>query len=177
MGQTASMANKGWVSLLVRVMSGWALAGGLVILALVLMATYSSFASFLFAKPFPGDFELMEMGMAIAVFAFLPYCQLNFAHVSADVFTAGASARTIQWLSRMGSALGLVFASLLFWRMYQGLGDYQTYLETTAILEIPIWYAFVPILASLALWIVASVATLIYPEGLTDNPLIDKQGH
>jgi len=36
--------------------------------------------------PINGDFELVEAGMAFAIFAFLPLCQLNGAHASVDIF-------------------------------------------------------------------------------------------
>ncbi|MBZ0217009.1 MAG: hypothetical protein K8F25_10685, partial [Fimbriimonadaceae bacterium] len=45
--------------------------------------------------------------------------------------------------------------------MSEGLVDYQKYRETTAILQIPLWYGFVPILISLALLVVAALVTLI----------------
>ena len=104
------------------------------------------------------------MCVAVAAFMFLPYCQLTFAHVSADIFTSKASDRLVRLLSRAGSVLALAFSLLLVSRTYEGLLDYQTYLETTTILQIPIWYAFVPAILSLALWAVAAVITLIFPE-------------
>lgn len=123
----------------------------------------------LLASPFPGDFELTEMGVAIAAFAFLPYCQLTFSNVSADIFTQNAGPTVNRWLSRLGSFIAFIFSLLLIWRMFVGLKDYQTYLETTTILQIPIWYAFVPTLGSLILLALAAVVTLMYPEG-GDSP-------
>ena len=152
---------------------GWALLGGLVLLAVVLMTTYSALAGFLFSKPFPGDFELTQMGVAVAAFAFLPYCQLSFANVSADIFTSGVSPATVRRLNRLGSLVALIFSSFLLWRMYEGLLDYQMYLEVTTILQIPLWYAFVPTLFSLFLLVLASLLTLRYPHGSKDSPIQD----
>lgn len=157
------------LSPLLHLIEYWALLGGLILVALVLMATFSSVAGYLIARPFPGDFEVMEMGMAVAAFMFLPYCQVSFAHVSADVFTANASAATVRLLSRLASALALVFTTILMWRMYAGLLDYQTYVEVTAILEIPLWFAFVPALISLGLWFMAALITFIVPEGSDES--------
>lgn len=154
---------------LVRLIHVWALLGGVVLLAVVLMTTVSAITGFLLASPFPGDFELTEMGVAIAAFAFLPYCQLTFSNVSADIFTQKAGPTVNRWLSRLGSLIAFIFSLLLIWRMFDGLKDYQTYLETTTILQIPIWYAFVPTLGSLGLLALAAVVTLIYPEG-GDSP-------
>ncbi len=159
------------IGILVWIIRTWALLGGLVLLGVVIMTTYSAAAGFLVAKPFPGDFELTEMGVAIAAFSFLPYCQLTFANVSADIFTARAGPRLITVFCRLGSLIALLFAGLLFWRMMEGMKDYQTYLEVTAILQIPLWYAFIPALISLALLGVAAILTLLFPENHPDSPL------
>ncbi|MDH5354517.1 MAG: TRAP transporter small permease [Gammaproteobacteria bacterium] len=159
------------LTLLLGLIKGWALLGGLVLLAVVCMTTYSAMAGFLISKPFPGDFELTQMGVAISAFAFLPYCQISFANVSADIFTSGVSPATERNLNRLGSLIALAFSLLLIWRMFVGLQDYQTYLEITAILQIPLWYAFVPTLFSLFLLILASLLTLRYPLGSNNSPL------
>lgn len=156
-GQTA---QGGLLALLRRLIVGWALAGGAVLLALALMTTWSAISAFLFNAPVSGDFELTELGVAIAAFAFLPYCQLTGANVSADIFTARAGPRTVALLGLLASLIALGFSAVLLWRMYFGLLDYQQYLETTAILQIPLWYAFVPALVSLALLALASILTL-----------------
>ena len=152
------------VALVARLIQWWAMLGGLLLLVIVLMTSYSAVAGFLFASPFPGDFELTEMGIAIAAFCFLPWCQLANANVSADIFTSGASHATVRRLNRLGSLIALGFSILLLWRMYEGMKDYQTYVELTAILQIPIWYAFVPVLFSLVLLIIAALITLIHPQ-------------
>lgn len=137
----------------------WALLGGAVLCAVVLINVYSTAASALFGRPFPGDFELTEVGVAVAVFAFLPYCQITGANVTADIFTARASARTVAILQFVASLVAFGFASLLVWRMWAGMLDQKAYGYTTAILQFPQWIAFLPILASLALLALASLMT------------------
>lgn len=137
----------------------WALLGGAVLCAVVLMNVYSIVASALFGAPFPGDFEMTEVGVAVAVFAFLPYCQITDANVTADIFTAGASTRTIAVLRFAASIVALGFAALLVWRMWDGMLDQKAYGYTTAILQFPHWIAFLPILASLVLLAIASLIT------------------
>ena len=150
---------------------GWALLGGVILLLIVLMTTYSAAAGFLIASPFPGDFELTEMGVAVASFAFLPYCQLTFANVSADVFTSKMKPAKVRFLNRVGSLVAAAFSILLLWRMYEGLLDYQMYLETTTILQIPIWFAFLPALFSLLLLLLASLITFVHPDGVPETTL------
>lgn len=147
----APQEAQGPVALLRRAIEVWALLGGLVLVAIALMTSWSAASSWLFGRPLPGDFELVEMLVAVSVFMFLPYCQLVGANVTADLFTAGAGPRTVALLELLGAAVALTFGLLLLWRMYEGLLDYRQYVETTTILKIPIWYAYLPALASLAL--------------------------
>jgi TRAP-type C4-dicarboxylate transport system permease small subunit len=148
------------VTLLRRAVELWALLGGLVLLAVVLMTTWSATSGVLFSRPLPGDVELTEMLVAVAVFMFLPYCQLSGANVTADIFTARAGPRTVALLQLLSAAVALAFAALLLFRMYAGLADYREYEETTTILHIPIWYAYLPALASLVLLVAAALGSM-----------------
>lgn len=137
----------------------WALVGGAALCAVVLINVYSTVMGAFFGAPFPGDFEMTEVGIAVAIFAFLPYCQITGANVTADIFTARASARTVAVLQLAASIVAFGFSALLVWRMWAGMLDQKAYGYTTAILQFPHWIAFVPILASLALLAVASLIT------------------
>lgn len=143
-----------------RVIEIWALLGGAMLLGIALMTTWSAASGFVFNRPLQGDFELVEMFVAVAVFMFLPYCQLTDANVTADIFTARASARTVNRLKLLSALVALGFGALLLWRMYAGLLDYRQYVETTTILHIPIWYAYVPVLVSLALLLLACLISV-----------------
>ncbi|MBL3562161.1 TRAP transporter small permease [Rhodovulum sulfidophilum] len=137
----------------------WAILGGLV-LAGVVGLNLASILGGMVGHPVPGDFELTEIGTAIAVFAFLPWCQLTRANVTADVFTMGASPIWTARMSLAGSLAALAVAGILFWRMSLGLADQHAYGYTSAILQIPLWPCFVPVLVSLALLALAAAATL-----------------
>jgi TRAP-type C4-dicarboxylate transport system permease small subunit len=138
----------------------WALLGGVLLLAVVLMNVVSVVGGVVW-KPFPGDFELTEIGVAVAAFAFLPFCQLTDANVTADIFTAKASPAAIARFKMLAAAVALGFSLLLLWCMYGGMASQKEYGYTTAILQFPIWLAFVPILISLALLALAASITLI----------------
>lgn len=140
--------------------AGWALAGGCSLLAVVLINVASVIGG-IFGTPFPGDFEMTEVGIAVAAFAFLPYCQLHGANVTADIFTSGASPRTVELFSAAGSLVALAFSLLLLSRMYAGLVDQKAFGYTTAILQFPHWIAFIPILVSLILLALAAAVTLL----------------
>ncbi len=160
MPETWAKGHTGVFGVAATIITGWAILGGIVLLAVVVMNVVSVIGGVVW-KPFPGDFEMTEIGVAVAVFAFLPYCQLTDANVTADIFTANAGRRTIAFFKLLASIVALLFAGLLLWKMYAGMGDQRQYGYTTAILQFPTWKAFVPILISLALLVVASIVTLI----------------
>lgn len=143
-----------------RIITGWALLGGVVLLLVVLMHTWSVIGN-QFGMPFPGDFEMTEIGVAIAAFSFLPDCQLTGANVTADIFTSPASSRWIAVFSLAASIVALGFSLLLLWRMYAGMLDQREYGYETAVLQFPNWIAWLPILISLALLAVAAFVSLL----------------
>jgi TRAP-type C4-dicarboxylate transport system permease small subunit len=138
----------------------WALVGGLILVAVVLVNSISILSDIFFNKPFPGDFELTEMGVGIAAFCFLPYCQLSGANVSADIFTSRVPPYGRNLLELIAQVIVALFAMLLLWRMSIGLHDYIEYEEITGVLSIPIWWAFVPSLFSLLLLVLAGFISI-----------------
>jgi TRAP-type C4-dicarboxylate transport system permease small subunit len=131
------------------------------VLCAVVLINVASVIGSIFGAPFAGDFELTQVGIAVAVFAFLPYAQLTGANVSADIFTARAGPRVVAALTGIGSLVALGFALLLLTRMSTGLADQKAYGYTTTILQFPHWIAFVPILISLALLALAALLSFI----------------
>ncbi len=103
--------------------------------------------------PLLGDFELVEAGMAFAIFAFLPLCQITRGHASVDIFTS----RMPDTVNRIiGVVVDFVFAAVLILiahRLHAGMVDKMAYNETTFMLQFPIWWAYG---ASLAASVVAA---------------------
>ena len=143
-----------------KLISVWALVGGLILLSVVSLNIGSIIGGILLIHV-PGDFELTQIGVAVAVFCFLPYCQLYNHNVTADIFTFWANNKTILLLRIGGAVIALLFSILLLWRMTDGMLDQKKYDYTTAILQIPVWTAFIPILISLWLLAMASIMTII----------------
>ena len=160
MAEGPTQAPAGPSGLAGRVIEAWALLGGFVLLGVALMTTWSAFTGWVFGKPLPGDFELTEVLVAIAVFSMLPYCQQTDANVTADIFTAGAGPRAVAGFRLFSALLALGVALVLLWRTWAGMLDYRQFIETTAILKIPIWWAYVPAIASLALLCLACLIVL-----------------
>jgi TRAP-type C4-dicarboxylate transport system permease small subunit len=126
----------------------------------MLMTAASTASMLIFDKPLQGDYEMMKHFIAIAVFCFLPYCQLTGANVTADIFTQNAGPRMVALLALLSAIIALLFSLLLTWRMSLGLIDYRQYGETTVIMNFPIWLAFIPIVFSLALLALASLVSV-----------------
>ena len=138
----------------------WATAGGVVLLAVMLMTVASVAMRATLGAPILGDYELVEMGTAIGTFAFLPYCHQTGGNVLVDVFTSRAPERVKSALGAVSSLLLLIIATVLLWRMALGGYDFYQYRETTTNLGIPRWWAFPPILISLALLVLVSFCVL-----------------
>ena len=137
----------------------WALAGGGLLLA-VMAVNVLAVGLGILGSSFPGDVELTEVGVAVAAFAFLPYVQLVEGNVTADIFTQRAGPRVLAGLRAIAALVALLFAILLLWRMFEGMLDQRAYRYVTAVLQFPLWQAFVPALMSLALLCLAAALTL-----------------
>ncbi|KAF0675997.1 TRAP transporter small permease [Profundibacterium mesophilum] len=155
---SASASRTGLPLAVERAATLWAMAGGALLL-LVVAINVASVIGGLFGKPFAGDFELTEVGTAVAVFAFLPFVQITDANVSADIFTQRAPVRLVAAFGLLAALVAMAFALLLGWRMYLGMLDQKSYDYTTAIVQFPHWIAFLPILASIALLALCAAVT------------------
>ena len=137
----------------------WAVLGGLMLLAIMLMTVASVLMRAILGSPITGDFELVEMGTAIAAFAFLPYCHQAGGNVLVDVFTTRAPERIKSWLAALSSFVLLAIALVLVWRMAEGGHDFYRYHEVSTNLGIPRWWVFPPVLISLALLALVAMVT------------------
>ena len=107
----------------------------------------------------PGDFELVEIGAAVAVFSFLPWCQLNRGHVTVDILVRAMPGKAEQWFELIGNIVITVIAFVITWRLWMGMGERLTWfsqgtrdllgfgfkpfsVETTFILGMPTWYGY-----------------------------------
>lgn len=158
-GEGAPRRGPAWSGLLRGIIKAWALVGGAVILVLVAITAASAISNLLFNVPFSGEYELAKHFVGIAIFTFLPYCQLSGANVTVDIFTEGFGPRAKATMLLFSSLLAAAFSILLLRQMSLGFGDYIRYPEETAALHLPLWTAFPPILFSLALLLIASLLT------------------
>lgn len=138
-----------------------AATGGIILTGLTLVTVASVLGRALFDTPVPGDFELVELGAAVAVSFFLPYCQIHEGNVIVDLFTAKASPGVIRILGALGDLLFLVISALLCWRLVHGCLEYREYEEVTMVLHIPIWWAMAPMIVSFVLLTLTCATTML----------------
>ena len=92
--------------------------------------------------PILGDFELVEAGVAFAIFAALPLCQITSSHASVDIFTNALPEDIKRFLQMIIEILFSVVLILIAWRLYEGMLSKMSYGETTFLLQFPIWWGY-----------------------------------
>ena len=144
------------------VVTRWlAVFGGLLFTAMAIMMTASVLGRWLFATPVKGDFELVTLGAGVAIFAFMPYCQLMRENIVVDFFLNNASVRTRAVCDSIGYLLYGAIIVLMSWRTTLGGYDMAANTEQTTALEIPLWVTFPWAVACLVLLTVVCVYTLV----------------
>jgi TRAP-type C4-dicarboxylate transport system permease small subunit len=151
-----------------------AILGGVVLSLLILMTCLSIVGRALIPvglAPVPGDFEIVEAGIAFAVFCFIPICQYNVGHATVDIFTARLGLRANRMILAFWETIFALALILITWRLYEGLLGKLKNGETSMILQFPTWWAY------LACFIVACVATLVGLWSAYDRIRAVIQGH
>ncbi|KJH80478.1 TRAP transporter small permease [Pseudomonas sp. KSR10] len=147
----------------------FALAGGLILLGLINMSLVSIVGRKLFSTPIRGDMEIMEVGAAVAIAAFLPLCEFRGNHLKADAFTLKAPLMVRRVLDGLAHFLCFFAAAILVWRTSLQALESLEYGDVTTLLSIPLWIPLaliVPSLALLALCALARVADIIRGAGV-----------
>jgi len=151
-----------------------AILGGLALIAIILTTVTSVTGRALLwigLGPIRGDFELVELGTGFAVFAFLPWVQINRQHASVEILTMHMADWTNRLIDMAGDLLMLAIAVLLTWKHWQGTLDKMAYNETTFIIQYPIWWAY----ASGLFGAVCFVLTSIWCVFLSTRALVSGQ--
>lgn len=92
--------------------------------------------------PVNGDFELVESGVAFAIFAFLPLCQITAGHASVDILTNIFPKGVNRFLRMVTEILFAAVLILIAVQLYHGMSSKMRYGETTFLLQFPIWWAY-----------------------------------
>lgn len=150
-----------------------ALVGGLVLVALTLMVVASVSGRALIGiglGPIPGDFELVEVGVGVAVFFFLPWCYLKGGHATVDLLYMHMP----KWIQRaiviISDLLMMAVWLVLTWMLWQGLLEKKEYMETTFILQMPIWWAYAFCFVGAVIGCLSYIAKTLTLLGLASEP-------
>lgn len=92
--------------------------------------------------PVKGDFELVEAGIAFAIFAFLPICQLKGGHATVDILSDQFPSWLNRFLITFWEVAFTLVVMLIAWRLFEGFQSKLRNGETTFLLQFPIWWAF-----------------------------------
>ena len=139
----------------------FALAGGALLVAITGMSVVSIAGRTALGRPLSGDFELVQVGSAVAVAAFLPYCQLRRGHIIVEFFTVRAGPRVQGALDALGALLLAAVMALLAWRTAAGMLTVRAAGEVTMIVGFPVWLGYAAIVPSLALTALAGLVTAL----------------
>lgn len=92
--------------------------------------------------PVTGDFELVEAGVAFAIFAFIPLCQITAGHASVDIFTDRMPASVNRFLRMVTETVFAAVLILIAWKLFDGMMAKKSYNETSFLLQFPIWWSY-----------------------------------
>jgi len=92
--------------------------------------------------PVNGDFELVEAGVAFAIFAFIPLCQITAGHASVDIVANALSRGVNRFLRMVTEVVFALVLILIAWKLADGMLSKKGYGETSFLLQFPVWWAY-----------------------------------
>lgn len=138
-----------------------AVAGGFLMLAVAATVTVNVLLRWLFNTAVSGDIELVQIGTAVAVFAFLPLCQSRRGNIVVDSFTAGLPLRVRNGLDALWDLVYVAMALIIAWRL--GVGAWDTIRSNTVsmMLGLPTGWAIAACSAMAVFLALVAIATAL----------------
>jgi TRAP-type C4-dicarboxylate transport system permease small subunit len=112
-----------------------------------------------FNFPLLGTAELVEFGLACAVFFGLPAVFLRDEHLVVDVIDHFAPARVVRWLDLLGALVSLGVLAVMGWQMLPVARSMYEFGDVTSSLSIPKIYYWIPVLVGV---FASAAATLFF---------------
>jgi TRAP-type C4-dicarboxylate transport system permease small subunit len=107
--------------------------------------------------PINGDYELVEAGIAFAIFSFLPLAQITGAHATVDIFTSWLPERGDRVLTAVIDTVFAIVLIIIAMQLWEGTQDKFNRGQTTFLLQVPIWWGYAASLVGAALAAVVSI--------------------
>lgn len=162
MSDAGTAAQNGVRPPLVERLSGFiALLGGLLSLAIAGLVVVSVIGRKFYNKPINGDFEMVQMGTAIAVFSFLAYCQARRGNIVVDTFMNWLPRRALDYVDALWDVIYACMMGLIAYCMTFGVIEHYRSGQTTMLLQLIVWPALAICTALAALVAVVALATAV----------------
>ncbi len=111
--------------------------------------------------PINGDFEMVQMATAVAIFAFLPYTQARRGNIFVDTFTGWMPRRSTTIVDAFWDLVYAGMMALLTWCLAVGTIEHYQSGQTTMLLQIIAWPAIAISTLLLALLTCVAISTAI----------------
>lgn len=130
-------------------------------LAAALLVTASVTLRWIRRDGIQGDFEMVQIATAVAVFSFLPLCQWGRGNVFVDTFTLKAPAAFNRALDVLWDIVYAAFALFIAWRLSLGAFDALSSRTGTMVLGLPIGWAIATVSLMAVVLAVITAATAV----------------
>lgn len=150
-----------------------AVFGGILLVAVTLMVVASVAGRAMIGLglgPVPGDFELVEVGIGVAIFYFLPWCYLRGGHATVDLLYMHMPRWFQKGIDLLSDVAMLLVWLVLTWKLWEGLLEKKEYMETTFILQMPVWWAYALCFVGAVIGCLCYAAKLMTRLGLASEP-------
>ncbi|MFL5057056.1 MAG: TRAP transporter small permease [Microvirga sp.] len=144
-----------------RVARALAIVGGLISVATALLVTTSVTLRWLGFGSINGDFELVQIGVALSVFCFLPLTQARRGNIMVDTFTAWLPLRVQRAMDAFWDFVYAGFMALTAWCLMNGARDALASGLTSAMLGLNLWPVFAATVLLILLLVVTAVDTAL----------------
>ena len=149
----------GWMRTAEKLGTALALAGAALSLFIAGLVTVSVLLRWATSNGLPGDFEMVQMAVALAIFSFLPYTQLRRGNMLVDTFTSRLPPRMIVAIDAFWDVVYAAVAALMGWRLAVGATDAINSHTSTMVLGLPVGWAIMACAAMAGLLALASLIT------------------
>jgi TRAP-type C4-dicarboxylate transport system permease small subunit len=163
-GRAAPLPDGRVGRLLDRLCAAVAMAGGAIIAAIVVVSSLSvlgrSLPQLMGVRGIgvPGDVEMVQLAGAVAIYCFLPLCQIRRSNVLVGIFTRHLAPRRRAIFDFAANVLYLALATLLALALGYGTAEKFRNADTSMMLRIPEGWPFAA--ALLPSWLL--VLTILY---------------
>ncbi len=162
--------------------TAWALLGGAILLAIVLVtvANAGAFALDRLVRPLggavgglPGYEDFVRLAVSAAALMLFPYCQLRRGHIAVDLFIGLTPPAVQRGLDRVSQVATSLLALFLAYRMWLGLIETRADGVVSRVLGWPEWPFFAPGVLSMLLWAAVAATQLCGSESRAGPSVAD----